>query len=122
MRHILISFVLLALVFAGGMAVQHRTEVICQDIAAAADRVLQTAPEHCQTALDETIHLCTDKTEFLALFHHHSLTETLVTNLRRAAVYAADGNYTEMRSELQAAKSTLATLARRDTLTIDNIF
>lgn len=122
MRHILISFVLLTLVFVGGMAVQHRTEVICRDIAAAADRVLQTAPGHYQTALDEAIRLCADKTEFLTLFHHHSLTETLATNLRRAAVYAAAGNYTEMQSELEAAKSTLETLAHRDALTIDNIF
>ncbi len=122
MRHILISFVLLGLVFSGGMAVQHRTEVICRDIEAAADRVLETTTEYCQTVLDEAIRLCADKTEFLALFHHHSLTEALATNLRRAAVYAAAGNYTEMRSELEAAKSTLETVARRDTLTIDNIF
>ena len=122
MRHILISMVLLTLVFAGGMAVQHHTEIVCQEISVATDRVLQTDSENYRAEIDKVLRLCADKADFLSIFHHHSLTETLNTNLRRAAVYAKAGNYTEMCSELHAAKSALSTLAHRDTLTIENLF
>ena len=122
MRQTLLSLALLILVLVTGLMVQNKTKLICTEIRTATDSALHADPEKCRSEILKALFLCSDKSKFLSVFHHHSLAETLAIHLRRASTYAANGNYVEMQSELQAAQSVLDTLAQRDALTIENIF
>jgi|GEM_PF-2993570 len=122
LRHTVISFVLLLLVFAAGLTAQSYTEATCRDILTVIDKGLQAEPAECGKIVTEAVDRFSAQAKTLAMFHHHSAIDTITVYLQRAAAYAGGGFYQEMRSELTAARAALKTLATRDTLTLENIF
>ena len=121
LRHVLISLFLLGAVCAISALTQYYTTTVCSKTISALEQI-EKKPSEANQSLNTVIDNFRDYAKTLSYFHHHSYADTILTYLQRARAYATLGVTTEMYTELEAVKSALETLRKRDALSLGNIF
>ena len=120
LRHVFISLVLLGIVLGISCFTQMYTVTVCLQTISAIEQI-EAETDQAYGKLESIIVTFQGYAKALSYFHHHTYADTILTYLQRAKSYAAEGITSEMSTELEAVKSALETLRKRDALSLGNI-